>query len=80
MKINSTICSMTRKNYDNSFIIEFDDGSRLVITTTDPRYASIETFYNEIKNVSPLDRPHAIDLGLVKVPDFNLSADSEADL
>lgn len=79
MKINSTICNMTRKNYDNSFVIEFGDGSHIIITTTDPRYTSIETFYNEIKNISPLDRPNAIDLGLVKVPDFNLAADSETE-
>lgn len=79
MKIDSTICNMTRKNFDNSFVIEFGDGSHIIITTADPRYTSIETFYNEIKNISPIDRPRAIVDGIVKVPDFNLAADSEAE-
>lgn len=70
MKINDTIIEMTKKNYDNSFIIENADGSRIIIYSEDPRYAAAEDFYNKMKSFTPSERPAVIDMGRVTIPDF----------
>jgi len=80
MKINNVIYDMTKKVNDGSFVIEQADGTKIIIVASDPRWTAANNFYNTIKNISPADRPHAINDGTVIVPDFTVTIDATAEV
>ena len=78
MVITDTM-SVTMRKVDNSF--EFiNDADTYIITTTDPRYASVKDFYNSMKSLSVLSREDAIINGIITVPDLTtIEVEAEAE-